>query len=574
MTRWTPNLLRPLSRPYRVRTWLILLVVACVLPLVLFSAILLIHDATVQTGQAEGLVGDRARQLAEDIDREVARVIAAGEVLATDASLSSGDLVAFHERAVKVRDTLGTNVVLRDRSGQHLVNTRVPWGTVLPHNPPFEVDRRVLETRRPQISGSVTGIVTKAPLLLVIVPVVGEGEVRFFLSLTIPHERVQTIIASKRLPPGWGAGVADADGVLIARSAKADELVGSPLPRLVWDRYRNAPDRVHRTIDLDGNAALQAYSRSQSSGWVVSVSVPEALVTGPSRQVFRLFVGGGLVLFLIGIVSAVAVGRRLTQPIAHLAEAAAALGAGRPAPLQAERVVEIDAMGAALQDAAKLIRHREAALLDSETRYRAIVETAVDPLVVIDEGGVIRAFNPAAERVFGYRADDAIGRNVRMLMPEPYRSAHDGYLVNFRRTGERKVIGIGREVMGRREDGSVFPVELTVAEWEAGGCLYFTGMMRDVTARRRAEDALRASKAEAERANVAKSKFLAAASHDLRQPVQAMVLFQAALTERLGGHPASHLLDSMGQVLGGLHTLLDSLLDVSKLDAGPNTPST
>ncbi|MFT4255248.1 MAG: PAS domain S-box protein [Caulobacter sp.] len=123
-----------------------------------------------------------------------------------------------------------------------------------------------------------------------------------------------------------------------------------------------------------------------------------------------------------------------------------------------------------------------------EARYRAIVDTAVDAIVVIDEHGRIEAFNPAAERLFGYAAADMIGANVNALMPEPHHGAHDGYLETYRATGERRIIGIGREVFGRRQDGSTFPLELSIAEWRSGGRRFFTGVMRDVTERKRTEE--------------------------------------------------------------------------------------
>jgi PAS domain S-box-containing protein len=126
--------------------------------------------------------------------------------------------------------------------------------------------------------------------------------------------------------------------------------------------------------------------------------------------------------------------------------------------------------------------------LGAEARYRAIVDTAVDAIVVIDERGVVNAFNPAAERLFGYDASEIIGRNVKVLMPEPHHDAHDEYLSRYQATGERRIIGIGRQVSGLRKDGSTFPLELSVAEWFSGDARFFTGMMRDITERVRAEE--------------------------------------------------------------------------------------
>ena len=100
----------------------------------------------------------------------------------------------------------------------------------------------------------------------------------------------------------------------------------------------------------------------------------------------------------------------------------------------------------------------------AEERLRSIVETVPEAIVAIDERGLVTSFNPAAEPLFGYPADEVIGRNVSMLMPEPYREAHDGYLARYLATGERRIIGIGREVEGQRKDGSRFPMELAVGE--------------------------------------------------------------------------------------------------------------
>jgi PAS domain S-box-containing protein len=126
-------------------------------------------------------------------------------------------------------------------------------------------------------------------------------------------------------------------------------------------------------------------------------------------------------------------------------------------------------------------------------RLAAILETAVDGIITIDERGTIETVNPATLRIFGYEAHELIGQNVRVLMPEPYRGEHDAYLANYLRTGERKIIGIGRKVQGRRKDGSIFPLELAVSETRLGERCFFTGIVRDITARKAAEQALRES---------------------------------------------------------------------------------
>ena len=127
-------------------------------------------------------------------------------------------------------------------------------------------------------------------------------------------------------------------------------------------------------------------------------------------------------------------------------------------------------------------------LRDTAARLRGIFDTAVDGIITIDEKGIVETMNPAAERVFGYAADEVIGRNVSMLMPEPYHSEHDGYLERYRRTGERRIIGIGREVRGRRKDGTEFPMDLAVSATNVGKRRIFTGLVRDITERKRLEE--------------------------------------------------------------------------------------
>jgi two-component system, LuxR family, sensor kinase FixL len=128
-------------------------------------------------------------------------------------------------------------------------------------------------------------------------------------------------------------------------------------------------------------------------------------------------------------------------------------------------------------------------------RWQSIFRSAVDAIVVIDAHGRIEAFNPAAERLFGYREGEVLGNNVSMLMPMPYRDEHDGYVARYLATGERRIIGLGREVSGRRKDGTEFPLHLSVGEADINGERKFTGIIHDLTERVRLEEQLRASEA-------------------------------------------------------------------------------
>lgn len=133
-------------------------------------------------------------------------------------------------------------------------------------------------------------------------------------------------------------------------------------------------------------------------------------------------------------------------------------------------------------------RHQAAAILgDSEARLQAILETAVEGIITISEAGLIESFNLAAEKMFGYAPAEVIGRNVSLLMPSPHQAQHDRYLADYCRTGEAKIIGLGREVTGRRKNGAVFPMDLSVSEVTLADRRIFTGFVRDITERKRLE---------------------------------------------------------------------------------------
>ena len=133
------------------------------------------------------------------------------------------------------------------------------------------------------------------------------------------------------------------------------------------------------------------------------------------------------------------------------------------------------------------LKQTKQALRESEAKAQAIVETTVDGIITIDEYGHIESFNEAAEEIFGYDKEEVLGRNISVLMPEPYREEHDDYIKRYRETGERHIIGIGREVRGKRKDGSTFPMDLAVSEVSLGDRRIFTGIVRDITERRRLE---------------------------------------------------------------------------------------
>jgi two-component system sensor kinase FixL len=130
--------------------------------------------------------------------------------------------------------------------------------------------------------------------------------------------------------------------------------------------------------------------------------------------------------------------------------------------------------------------HAESAVVRA-AHMKSILDTVPEAMIVIDEYGIMQSFSAAAERLFGYSAAEVVGKNVKILMPTPYRESHDGYLDRYKVTGERRIIGVGRVLVGERKDGSTFPLELSVGEMKTGQQRYFTGFIRDLTERQKTE---------------------------------------------------------------------------------------
>lgn len=189
---------------------------------------------------------------------------------------------------------------------------------------------------------------------------------------------------------------------------------------------------------------------------------------------------------------------------------------------------------------------RERVLRENAARLRSIVDTVPDAMITMDEYGIVESFSAAAERLFGYRAAEVVGQNIAMLMPEPDRSRHDGYLARYRADGVRHIIGKARRVFGQRKDGSVFAHELHVGEFEVDGRRVFTGFIRDLT--QREADAAQLRETEAELAQISRGAALAtmgsALAHELNQPLTAIAnyLQAAASIDPAGGEGAVALL--------------------------------
>jgi two-component system sensor kinase FixL len=187
---------------------------------------------------------------------------------------------------------------------------------------------------------------------------------------------------------------------------------------------------------------------------------------------------------------------------------------------------------------------RRAILMTRETLARqahlqSILDTVPEAMIVIDEHGLMQSFSSAAERLFGYKTREAIGQNVKILMPSPYRESHDGYMQRYKDTGDRRIIGIGRVVVGQRKDGSTFPMELAVGEMKSGERRFFTGFIRDLTERQKTEARLQELQSELVHISrlTAMGEMASTLAHELNQPLSAISNYLKGSQRLLEGAP-------------------------------------
>lgn len=268
---------------------------------------------------------------------------------------------------------------------------------------------------------------------------------------------------------------------------------------------------------------------------------------------------------LFGYAEADIVGRNITTLIPSLTDHAAVRVRpwdGKPFNLEGRRadgsIVPVDVafgdiqqpVGESMYVAMFRDKTREEAfqreVLEQTERLRSIIDTVPDAIIIIDQNGLIESFSPAAERLFGWSGIEVKGRNISLLMPSPYREQHDGYLERYRRTGEKRIIGIGRIVVGLRRDGSTFPMELEVGEMQLSHGRFFTGFVRDLSERQATEKRLQ--ELQSELLHVARQsdmgQMASALAHELNQPLTALINWtQAAkrIAEAHGAVPAKAL---------------------------------
>ncbi len=357
-----------------------------------------------------------------------------------------------------------------------------------------------------------------------------------------------------------------------------DHVVAKPLSRETWLAQASAvPD--------------QAGSRS----WILITALPEAFYLADIRESSSQAAIVFAVALMLCLVVAAALASLVTAPLRRISNATQAVSSGQTlSRLPVSRLEELsvltqlfnDMVGRIESDAAKrqraeaelrehrdrleqLVQERTLELERSEQRTKGILENLADGVITIGTDGIVQGFSAAAAKIFGYQESEVVGQNVSMLMPEAYGKEHDAYIERYLRTGEARIIGIGREVIGLRKDGVEFPMDLAIADVGLSSERLFTGVVRDISERKRAEVQLREAKEQADAASRAKSAFLANMSHEIRTPMNAILGFGQLLARDEELTQSNR--DRVAKILkSGSHLLeiINQVLEMSKIEAG------
>jgi two-component system sensor kinase FixL len=301
--------------------------------------------------------------------------------------------------------------------------------------------------------------------------------------------------------------------------------------------------------DYRGERVLAAYHPLPDLGWGVVAKIDVAEVQAPFLRAAALALAIGVLLVLAGA----AFIERMLSPLLRAIDA------------HTEERVEAET------------RERELAegiTRESLTLTQSILDTAVDAILTIDERGRIQSANRAVAEMFGYEEGELLGRNINVLMPDPYHSEHDGYLEDYARTRQRKIIGVGREVPCLRKDGSVFTGDLAVSEVQLDGRTLFAGVMRDLTERKESEEELERAEERAEAAEELASvgTLVAGLAHEIGTPMGVIQGHAKLLEKHVSNENAQWRLQTIQEQIGRISKIIQSLLNMARPKATERIP--
>jgi PAS domain-containing protein len=402
------------KRAFSTQTFLVVLVAAFLIPVIVFSTILLARIAAGERASHRAAALDVARQIATEVDRELGGLERALQVMTTYRNIDARDYVTLSAQAQEVKRILGVEVIVKDASGQQLVNTRLPLGAALPVSLP-EGDRRALETGKPYVSDLFIGATAQKPIVSINAPISRNGEITGLINIALDPALLTNVLRSHPIPEGWVASLIDRTGKIVARSRYAERFVGQNATQdLLSNTHGSEGTWIGRTIE--GVPVFSAFARSDLSEWRIAIGAPVDVVEAPLRQSLAWLIGLGLAALTLSSVVAGWCGRQIARSLKSLAAAAAVAGSQEVVRPKRTLLREVNAIGDALAQTSTDLKRRtqdrdraEAALRESEQRLRLSLEAGQMAAWESDTSRNSVSTSPELNRLFGF-PDDAESR--------------------------------------------------------------------------------------------------------------------------------------------------------------------
>jgi len=458
-----------------LRGRLLTLAVLLLAPMVLFVVLLIVLQAMRAQEEAQAGALRVARALAEAVDTQLREVEANLTVLTISDALQKRDFASFHKQALSFQAStgLGTVVVL-DEHGQQVVNTSQPFGTPLAALGNRAPAMPIILSGKP-MARMVNAPSSGKPIAVVGVPVRIDGKVRFALSTAVGFHRFNDLLRRQSLPPSWIVVILDPARVVVARSSESEKYAGVPASKTLLDALLTSAEGAFDGVSLDGIPVRTLYASAGTRGWSVALGVPKAELAERLRTPLLWLSLATMVVLGLAAASAWWYARRIARAFNRLNDAARELGRGDAVTLPPLGIREADQLAGAMIRASSELR-------SNEVRWSAVLESAMDGIVAVDEAQRIVIYNPAAERIFGWSREEAMGQPLGMLVPSAHRVAHEGLVRQFGRTGATsRRMGAGVVVSGLRKSGAVFPIEASISHLHLDGGELYTVIVRDVT---------------------------------------------------------------------------------------------
>jgi len=402
------RLLAGWRRPRPVRTLLFLMALTLIVPSLAFSVYLVRHSASLQRAQVEQRLVQISADLADNIDRDVERMLTLLDTLALSDQLKARDFAAFHATASQAVQRAGTFIAVSDATGQQLVNTRVPFGTPLPRPPVPDAQRAALLGGASYVSDITLGSFSHKWVYGISIPLDLDGLPHGMMTMVVDADHLIPILDGLFLPPSWITGISDRQGRIIGRSSDQPLFAGTLLPAAL--RYSDSlKGLVIEAPDLKGVPSLRAMARTKHAGWDVSAIVPTSLVDAEiwNSEVSLAIAGFSLLLLALALAGIFA--RWIIEPLQALAASATTLETDRTSAPRISPVAEVNDVASALRAASLELSNRAQRLRQSERRLDLAQRTARLAYVDLELTQQTAMVSDTFEDVFGFRppTDDA-----------------------------------------------------------------------------------------------------------------------------------------------------------------------